>query len=60
MPCACEPRPSTPPMFCPTCSKVVDPNGLRAVRVMGFVGVQHSTSPKIEAFFETGDPAALR
>jgi len=50
VPCACDPRPSSPPMFCPDCGKVIDPKGLKAVRLMGFVGVVHSTSPKIEAF----------
>jgi hypothetical protein len=27
---------------------------------MGAVGVRHSTSPRIEQFFATGDPSVLR
>jgi hypothetical protein len=43
-------------MFCCDCGRVLDREGLRRVRLAGFVGVQHSTSPKIEEFWRTGDP----
>jgi hypothetical protein len=45
-------------VFCPVCGKA-DTGALKRVRLMGFVGVAHSTSPKIEAFLDSGDPAAL-
>ena len=51
----CPPHRTT---FCPVCRKA-SPNELAGVRLMGFVGVQHSTSPRIEQFFNTGDPACL-
>lgn len=44
--------------FCPRCGKA-DRAKLKGVRVMGFVGVQNSTSPKIEEFFATGDPTVF-
>lgn len=42
-------------MFCPTCGKVKSLADLRSVRLPGFVGVAHSTSPAIEEFWATGD-----
>lgn len=53
--------PSCPPhdtLFCPVCGKTA-PEDLSRVRLMGFVGVQHSTNPKIERFWRTGDPSGL-
>lgn len=46
-------------LFCGLCGKEREPGSLRRVRLMGFVGVEHSTSPAIERFWETGDPAGL-
>lgn len=46
-------------LFCEECGKLLDRDGLRGVRVPGFVGVLHSTSPKIEEFWRTGDPAVF-
>ena len=54
----CNPCPTTRNVFCPVCGKA-DTGALKRVRLMGFVGVAHSTSPKIEAFLDSGDPAAL-
>lgn len=42
-------------VFCKACGKVLDPAVLKSVRLMGPVGVGHSTSPKIEEFWATGD-----
>lgn len=44
--------------FCPVCGRA-DKETLKGVRVMGFVGVAHTLSPRVEAFFETGDPTVL-
>lgn len=46
-------------LFCGHCGKEREPGDLKRVRIMGFVGVANSTSPKIEQFWETGDPSAL-
>jgi hypothetical protein len=51
-----DPEPTT---FCANCGKVLDVERLRGVRLMGPIGVQHSTSPRIEEFFRTGDPDVL-
>lgn len=42
-------------VFCPDCGRA-DKARLKTVRLPGFVGVQHSTSPRIEEFWATGDP----
>lgn len=44
------------PSFCQSCGKVLNRKTLRSVRPMGFVGVQHSLSPKIDEWWNTGDP----
>jgi hypothetical protein len=49
-------RPTT---FCESCGKVINRARLEGVRLMGPIGVQHSTSPRIEEFFRTGNPDAL-
>lgn len=52
----CQPTcPEHSTVFCPLCGKA-DRAALKRVRLMGLVGVQHSTSPAIEQFWETGDP----
>lgn len=43
-------------MFCSACGAVLEPGSLKKVRLMGLVGVEHSTSPKIAEFWATGDP----
>lgn len=43
-------------MFCPDCGKVRNLAELKTVRLPGFVGVFHSTSPAVEQFLATGDP----
>lgn len=45
-------------VFCPSCGAVVDLEGLRGQRIVGFVGAQ-STNPKVEQFWETGDPSVF-
>lgn len=52
---ACEPHATT---FCPACGRA-DQGKLKRVRLMGPVGVLHSNSPKIEQFWETGDPSVF-
>jgi hypothetical protein len=55
----CEPTcPEHRTICCPTCGKV-DRAALKTVRLPGFVGVQHSTNPTIERFWETGDPSVF-
>lgn len=44
--------------FCGVCGRAL-PGRLEKVRLAGFVGVMHSTSPKIEQFWETGDPSVF-
>lgn len=51
----CPPHSTT---FCPVCGKA-DRTTLGKVRLAGFVGVQHSTSPKVEEFWQTGDPSVF-
>jgi hypothetical protein len=56
----CEPAcPEFTTVFCPECGKA-DRAALKRVRLMGPIGVQHSTSPAIEAFWNTGDPSHLK
>lgn len=43
-------------LFCSTCGAVLDMDDLKGVRLMGAIGVAHSSSPKIEEFWNTGDP----
>lgn len=45
-------------LFCSTCGRLREPGSLRSVKIQGFVGV-HSTNPKMETFWETGDPAVF-
>lgn len=45
-------------VFCPACGHA-DKKALRRVRLMGPVGVEHSNSPKIQQFWETGDPSVF-
>ena len=52
---ACEPHRTT---FCPMCGKA-DKGALKKVRLMGPIGVEHSNSPKIEQFWQTGDPSVF-
>jgi hypothetical protein len=42
-------------LFCADCGKVKNRRDLESVRLPGFIGVHHSTSPKIEAFFSGPD-----
>ena len=46
-------------LFCQSCGKLLNQEVLKSVRLPGFVGVAHSTSPKIEEFWQTGDPAVF-
>jgi hypothetical protein len=46
-------------LFCTECGKLLDRNTLRGIRLAGFVGVRHSTSPAIEEFWATGNPDNL-
>jgi len=46
-------------IFCPVCGKLLDRAGLESVRLMGPVGVFHSSSPKTDEFFATGDPSVF-
>jgi hypothetical protein len=55
----CESCPDHPDrVFCPVCGRA-DQEALHSVRLAGFVGVLHSTSPKIEEFWQTGDPSVF-
>ena len=42
-------------LFCPRCGKLIEPGSLRSLRIESFHGAQ-SLSPKMEKFWETGDP----
>ena len=42
-------------LFCGTCGKVLDREGLRSVKLMGFTGPA-SLVPSLERFWATGDP----
>jgi hypothetical protein len=55
----CESSDPGATLFCQHCGKLLDRAALEHVRLMGPVGVQHSTSPKIEQFWQTGDPAVF-
>lgn len=55
----CETTTDTRTLFCPGCGALYDRDELQRVRLMGAVGVAHSTSPKIEKFFATGDPSVF-
>ena len=44
-------------VFC-TCGKVVDPEGLRRVRLSGFSGPA-SLNENVETFWATGDPSVF-
>lgn len=55
----CDVCPPFTTVFCPVCGKA-DRTSLGRVRLAGFVGVAHSTSPAIERFFATGDPSHLK
>jgi hypothetical protein len=41
------------------CGRLTDRDGLKSVKVMGFVGVRHSTSENIARYWETGDPTGV-
>lgn len=45
-------------LFCPECG-AAKKDELATVKLAGFVGVQHTTSPAVEQFWQTGDPASL-
>lgn len=53
----CKHPATTGRLFCVKCGKLTDPAGLRSTagRLLGPVGVVHSTSPKIAEFWATGD-----
>lgn len=51
----CLPHTTT---FCPVCGKA-DRTILKGVRLMGLIGVRHSSSPAIEQFWQTGDPTVF-
>jgi hypothetical protein len=56
----CEPAcPAFETTFCPACGRA-NKARLQGVRLMGFVGVLHSTSPKIEEFWQRGDPEIFK
>ena len=46
-------------LFCGICGKERNRGDLKRVKLMGFVGTEQSTSPKIEAFWASGDPNVL-
>lgn len=46
-------------MFCGACGKVLDRAALQRVRLMGAVGLRHTSSPTVERFFQTGDPSVF-
>jgi hypothetical protein len=46
-------------VFCVECGKIIDLEGLRSIRLAGAIGVRHSSNPKIERFWQTGDPTGL-
>ena len=48
-------QPATTNLFCPACGKLLERGSLRRVRIEGFHGPE-STSPRMEAFWNTGDP----
>ena len=46
-------------LFCGWCGKERNKGDLKRVRLMSFVGVEQSTNPKIQAFWDSGDPNVL-
>lgn len=46
-------------MFCIVCGRVLDKSELKKVRLMGAVGVAHSSSENIRRFWATGDPTGV-
>lgn len=46
-------------LFCQSCGKLLDRDGLKNVRLAGAVGVRHTSNPEIERFWRTGDPTRL-
>jgi hypothetical protein len=42
--------------FCSACGKLLDRDSLRQLRLLGPVGIAHTTSSTVEEFFATGDP----
>lgn len=42
-------------LFCPRCGRLIEPGSLKTLRIDSFTGGQ-SLSPKMEKFWETGDP----
>ena len=56
---ACE-HPTDPTRtFCPVCGKLKQRDVLESIKLPGFVGVAHSTSPKIAEFWASGDPTVF-
>lgn len=43
-------------LFCSNCGTLLDPDGLKRVKLQGFTGPA-SLVPSIEKFWETGDPS---
>lgn len=54
----CVKCPPTGNLFCPLCSRLVDPAGLATIRLAGFTGPS-SLVPSVERFWLTGDPEGL-
>lgn len=46
-------------VFCQECGKLLDREALKRIRPMGPIGVVHTNSPRVEAFWESGDPDVL-
>lgn len=55
----CTAHSDTRSLFCPFCGAAYDRHELRSVRLMGAIGVAHSSSPTIEKFWATGDPTVF-
>lgn len=45
-------------LFCQVCGKLLERDSLKGIRIAGFAGGQ-TLNPKIERFYETGDPSGL-
>lgn len=41
------------------CGKLLDMAALKRIRPMGPIGVMHTNSPRVEAFWNSGDPSVL-
>jgi len=52
---ACEPFDT---VFCPRCGRADKP-ALGRVRLMGAVGVKHTSNEKVQEFLATGSPAVF-